>query len=194
MPEFKKELLYKDEAKQKRLTQDYISNLEKINKYIFECEALLKKKLTKKEIQAILKNPIEHSNSVKDIIKDSFQFKSASTQFNLDALGLSFDNLNSLTNQLPKTPLNYLVDSGKIIVEPKQLKAIEEQSKVFTNSEDQNKLLKTAKDLQESAKVLRDMGITYAMTEHHFGRATNQLMNNTSNGLIINYYKITSYK
>lgn len=194
MSEFKKELLYTDEAKQKKLTQDYISNLEKINKYIFECENLLKKTLTKKEIQSILKNPIEHSNSVKEIIKEGFQFPNASIQFNLDAQGLSFDNLNSLTNELPKIPLNYLIDSGRIIVEPKQLKSIEEQSKVFTQNEKQNQIFKLAKTLKECSSKLIELGISYSGTLYNYGNATNNLVLNDSKGLKVNVQKILSLK
>ncbi len=194
MTEFKKQLLYTDEAKQRRLTQDYITNIEKVNKYISEVEHLLKKTLTKTEIKAILKNPIEHSNSVKETIKKGFQFPNASMQFNLDAQGLSFDKLNSLVADIPKEGLKYVSDEGKVLPEPKQLKFIEDASKIYTQNEKQNSAFEIAKTLKECATKLMDLQIAYGSTLYNYGNATNNLVLNDSKGLSVNIHKILSFK
>ena len=55
---FKAQLLYIDKTKKERLTNSYHLNIEQLNAFILECEILLKKQLTKKQINSVLKNPV----------------------------------------------------------------------------------------------------------------------------------------
>ena len=192
--EFKKILLYTDEAKKKRLTDTYILNVEQINTFISECEILLKKQLTKKEINSVLNNPLEYSETVKESIKKSFQFPNATDDFNMSALGLSFDKLETALNVLVHdSSKKYLVDGGKVIAEPKELNNIQEQCKIYSRNEKQNKALEIAKSIKESANKLIDLNITFLDSQNNYPKATGQLLlvnQYDTSKLLINFHRI----
>ncbi len=189
-------LMYSDEPLKKRLIDKYITSIELANNFISECEALLKRELTKKEIDSAIKNPTEFSEIVKKLIQDSFQFPNASLDFNLNSMGLSFQSLNDALNifNTDQRIEKYLISKGKITPEPKHIKTLEYQSEIKTKNQKQTDLFNVAKSIQESAKILRQLGITYSTTDFNYNRATNQLVTNNTNGLSINYHKILSYK
>ncbi len=189
---FKGILLYIDEAQKESSLKKYNSNIIKNNEFILEAESLLNRKLTKKEIASVLKNPVQFAEYIKTQIRGTFQFTNATESFNLSALGISFDKLNSLCN-IQNDGYKYLADGGKVTAEPKQLKSIKDSCKVYTRNERQNKVYKVAKNIKDSADELIKLGITFSSTQHNFGRATNQLvLNDTSQTLKINYRKILS--
>ena len=191
---FKSILLYVDDVKKTRLTKLYNDDIDKNNALILEAENLLKKKLTKKDIHALLKNAVDFTENLKGLIRDTFQFPHSDDDFNLRALGLSFNNLDIALSNITESDYKYLVDGGKALAEPKQLNDIEEQCKVYTNSERQNQALMIANSLKESGTKLLDLKITYTDTQHHFAKATNQLIKwGGNNTLQINYYKILSF-
>ena len=119
----------------------------------------------------------------------------ATDDFNLNSMGINYSNLNTAIEKIKENDYIYLItDDSKLHPEPKQLKLIEEQSKVFTKSDKQNKVLKVAKDLQKSANALLDLKVTYSDTQHHIGKCTNQLVKWGSNSTIqIDYHKILSF-
>ncbi len=191
-PKFKPQLLYIDEKLRSHLMDKYATDLGFHNNFITEAETLLKRDLTKSEIEKAIKNPKEFTEHVKTLIRSKFQFKNADESFNLQAGGLSFTGIDVATGMLTEQNkiTQYVLEDGKLSPEPKHIKSLEEQSKIKTKNQRQNELFNVAKSIQDSAKALRSLGITYAMTEHHFGKATNQLVDNKSTGLVINYFKI----
>ena len=192
---FKSILMYVDEAKKTRLTKEYIDSIELNNIAIIEASKVGRKPLTKKGIQSLVKNPKAFSEKLKELIKDKFQFPNATDDFNLNSMGINYSNLNTAIEKIKENDYIYLItDDSKLHPEPKQLKLIEEQSKVFTKSDKQNKVLKVAKDLQKSANALLDLKVTYSDTQHHIGKCTNQLVKWGSNSTIqIDYHKILSF-
>ena len=192
--QFKPQLLYINDVQKTKLINDYYSNIEHKNALILECETLLKRPLTKKENNALLKNAIEFSESVKTLIRDSFQFTNASEDFNLNALGLSFDKLEIAVNNIQDNDYKYLISEGKVIAEPKQIIAIDDQCKIFTANHKQNQVFEVAKSLKESASKLKDLGIIYGGSSlFDYSKATDFLIQvGTGFSLNINYNKILS--
>ena len=191
---FKPELLFIDNLKINRLTQKYIETLELNNIAILEASNVGKKKLTKKGIQALIDNPQEFTENLKELIKETFLFPQANLDFNLNALGINYTNLDNAIGKLQPTEYLYLIEENKLQPSPAQLKLIEENCKVYTKTDRQNQALKVAKDMQKSANALLDLKITYSDTQHHLGKCTNQLVRWGSNSTIqIDYYKILSF-
>ena len=173
---FKAQLLYIDKTKKERLTNSYHLNIEQLNAFILECEILLKKQLTKKQINSVLKNPVEFSESVNE-------------------LGLSFDNLETALNILTIDPSKkYLFDGNKVIAEPKQLNEINSSCEVYTINKKQNELFEVAKHLKNASAKLMELKFTYSDTMHHFVKASNRLIvNSDTSNLEINHFKILEY-
>jgi hypothetical protein len=173
----------------------YIDSIELNNIAILEASNIGKKKLTKKGIQSLVKNPQQFLVNLKELIRDTFQFKNATDEFNLNSLGINYTNLDSAISKIEQNDYIYLIDDeGKLQPEPKQLKLIEEKCTIYTNSERQNRALKISKDLQKSANDLLDLKITYSDTMHNYARATNQLIQwSGSNKIKINYHKIRTF-
>ena len=192
---FKAQLLYIDKTKKERLTNSYHLNIEQLNAFILECEILLKKQLTKKQINSVLKNPVEFSESVKESIKNTFQFPNATIQWNMDSLGLSFDKLESTLSILTIDPSKkYLFDGNKVIAEPKQLNEINSSCEVYTINKKQNELFEVAKHLKNASAKLMELKFTYSDTMHHFVKASNRLIvNSDTSNLEINHFKILEY-
>jgi hypothetical protein len=190
---FKPIFLYIDEMSNTRLTKMYLENIELNNIAILEAENLLKKKLTKKEIQSLLKDVKAFSVNLKSSIIDTFQFPNATTEFNLSALGLSFKDFDIAINNIHINNYSYLVDAGEVKPEPKQLKLIEEQNKIYTKSQRQNIAFGVAENLVKSGNTLLELKITYSDTQHHLSKATNQLVKWAGNNTLqINHHKILS--
>ena len=191
---FKPILLYTDNKNKAGLMDSYSSNIELHNILISESETLLKRKLTKKEINALLKNHIEFSESVKTLIRDSFQFANASEDFNLNALGLSFDKLEIAVNNIQDNDYKYLISEGKVIAEPKQIIAIDDQCKVWTKNSRQNLAYLVAVSLKDLANKLNELGIVNGGSSlFSYTKATNFLVQTDGvNGLKFNFYKILS--
>ena len=191
---FKPILLYTDDVNKASLIDSYSSNIELHNILISESETLLKRKLTKKEINALLKNHIEFSESVKTLIRDSFQFANASEDFNLNALGLSFDKLEIAVNNIQDNDYKYLISEGKVIAEPKQIIAIDDQCKVWTKNSRQNLAYLVAVSLKDLANKLNELGIVNGGSSlFSYTKATNFLVQTDGvNGLKFNFYKILS--
>ena len=192
--QFKPVLLYSNNANKASLTNSYNSSIELHNILILESETLLKRKLTKKEINALLKNHIEFSEYVKSLIRNEFQFPSSDEEFNLRALGFSFDKLDSAVSNIQDNTYKYLIDEGKIIADSKQIIAIDDQCKIYTKNEKQNQVFETAKSLKESAQKLKDLGIIYGGSSlFDYSKATDFLIQvGTGFSLNINYNKILS--
>ena len=191
---FKPILLYTDNKNKAGLMDSYSSSIELHNILISESETLLKRKLAKKEIQALLKNHIEFSEYVKSLIRNEFQFPSSDEEFNLRALGFSFDKLDSAVSNIQDNTYKYLIDEGKIIADSKQIIAIDDQCKIYTKNEKQNQVFETAKSLKESAQKLKDLGIIYGGSSlFDYSKATDFLIQvGTGFSLNINYNKILS--
>ena len=192
--QFKPVLLYSNNANKASLTNSYNSSIQLHNILISESENLLKRKLTKKEINALLKNHIEFSENVKTLIINEFQFPQANLQFNLNALGLSFDKLDLAVSNIQDNDYKYLIDEGKVIADSKQIIAIDDQCKIYTKNEKQNQVFETAKSLKESAQKLKDLGIIYGGSSlFDYSKATDFLIQvGTGFSLNINYNKILS--
>ncbi len=192
---FKPVLLFLDEHLRKKLIDRYNTNLEITNSFLSECETLLGRELTKAEINKAVKNPLEFSEHVKTLVKSKFQFPQASTEFNLQAVGLSFGNLETALSMLSNEPLkSYIIDNGELIPEPKHIDTLTEQAKIKTRNTKQNELLKIAKDLKKHAERLKELQVAFISNEFHYGKATGQLITNTWGVLDVNYQKILSYQ
>ncbi len=189
--EFTPVYLFTAEERKKASAEIYATNIEKNNLFLKECSILLNKELTKKEIQSALKDPAVFSLKVKEIIREGFQFPKATEQFNLDAQGINLDRLNSLSN-IQNDGHKYLIEKSMVLPDPKHLKNLEEQSKVYTKNEKQNKALAIAENIKQSANDLIELGIAFNNTGFNYSRATNQLVQNDTNSLKINYTKILS--
>ena len=191
---FKPILLYTDNKNKAGLMDSYSSNIELHNILILESETLLKRKLAKKEIQALLKNHIEFSEYVKSLIRNEFQFPSSDEEFNLRALGFSFDKLDSAVSNIQDNTYKYLIDEGKIIADSKQIIAIDEQCRVYTKNEKQNLAYLVAVSLKDLANKLNELGIVNGGSSlFSYTKATNFLVQTDGvNGLKFNFYKILS--
>ena len=187
--------LYLDETKKDAIIRKYNQDLELNNNFISECENLIGRKLTKKEIKSALAKPSEFSENIKEIIIDTFQFPKAKLEFNLNALGLTFDNLEASLNILSSDPLNkYLIDGGgKVVAEPKYLKEVEDDCKIFTKNTKQSEIYTIAKTLKESANALIHLGVASEITKFNYQRGSNNIViKDITNKLKINYSKLLS--
>ncbi len=130
-------LMYSDEPLKKRLIDKYITSISLNNNFISECEALLKRELTKKEIDSAIKNPTEFSDIVKKLIQDSFQFPNATLDFNLNSMGLSFQDIDIALSVLSEQNriTEYVVNGNKVEPEPKHIKNLEYQSEIKTKNQ-----------------------------------------------------------
>ncbi len=189
-------LMYLDHSKKANLIDVYTTSIGLHNNFISECEALLNRKLTKAEIKKAVKSPTDFAEHTKTLIKSEFQFKSATTQFNLDSMGISFQDLDDALNIFsPDQRIEkYLIDEGRLVVDASHIKSLEEQSEVKTKNQKQTDIFLVAKSVKNNAKLLRELGVTFGATEFNWGRATNQLVTNNTAGLNINYHKILMYK
>ena len=187
--------LYLDETKKDAIIRKYNQDLELSNNFISECENLIDRKLTKKEIKSALAKPSEFSENIKEIIIDTFQFPNATEKFNLESQGLSFQKLEEALNILTPDPnRKYLIaDDGKVIAEPKYLKEVEDDCKVFTKNKKQSEIYTIAKALKESADALIHLGVASEITKYNYQRGSNNIvMQNTRNKLQINFPKLLS--
>ena len=190
---FKPTLLYVDEKYKTSLTDAYYLNIKQNNTLIEVCENLLKRTLTDKEILTAIKNPLDFAESVKDTIRSKFQFPESDQDFNLRALGLTFDNLNVCLNIPSKEEYKYIIDGNKLTPEPKYLKLIDAKCNVYTRNQKQNQALKIAKNLTKSAHDLIELGIANSHAQFNYMRGTNNLvLTGTNNILKINYTRILS--
>lgn len=194
--EFKGVLLYTDQTKKDRLTLRYQLKIYQINNFIGLCESLLKKKLTKSQINSVLNNPIQFAETVKKSIRDSFQFPDATEEFNLTSKGISFDGLETALLITGNKEYKYLITGNKVEEEPTQINEINLSSQVFTINSKQNKVLKIAKSLKELAEQMKELKITYSDSTHHFIKGTSRIIESdiSTGGLVINYYKILGFK
>ncbi len=112
----------------------------------------------------------------------------------MSALGLSFIGIESALNGLVHdTSKKYLVDGGKVIAEPKELNNIEEQCKIYSRNEKQNKALEIAKRIKESANELMNLNITFLDSQNNYPKATGQLLllnQYDTSKLLINFHRI----
>lgn len=190
---FKGVLMFTNELNKANATNEYHSSIEQLNIFIEQCETLLKRKMIKNEIISAIAKPIEFSETVKEIIQDSYPFPQANQTFNHNAMGISFDNLEISVSRIQKNSYKYLVDEGKVIAEPKQINLFQKQSEVYTQSAKQTELYTIAKTLIESANRLNELGVSSNLTQFNYNRATSQLIqNDTTNSLKINFSKILS--
>ena len=189
--EFKKVFMYTDELKKINAINKYNTSLEQLNNFIAECEILIERKFTKKEILSATKNPLQFSENIKEIIIDTFQFPKATLDFNLNALGLSFDKIEIAVKNITPTEYKFIIEKGRLAPEPTELELIEEQSKVYTKNQRQTDVYLLAKELKDIANKLTDMKLTSTTTKFNYQRATSSLIQlDTTNQLKINYPKL----
>ena len=189
--EFTPELLYTDELKQNNTLNIYYYNIEKLNNFILECSELLQRNFTKKEIQSAVKDPAEFSETIKSIIQDTFPFPKANADFNLTAMGLSFDGLDMAVSVLRETDYKCIINKSEILPDPDYIKEIKDSSKVYTVNARQTEVYLLAKELKDIADKLAEMKITNHMSRFNYQRATSSLIQlDTTNQLKINYNKL----
>ena len=189
--EFKKVLMYTDELKKINAINKYNTSLEQLNNFIAECEILIERKFTKKEILSATKNPLQFSENIKEIIIDTFQFPKATLEFNLDSMGLSFSKIEIAVKNITPTKYKFIIEKGRVVPDPTELELIEEQSKVYTTNQRQTDVYFLAKELKNIADKLAEMKITNSTTKFNYQRATSQLIQlDTTNQLKINYPKL----
>lgn len=124
-----------------------------------EAEKVLKRKLDKEELHYIAERSIEF---VKSEIEAQFLFD-GSREFNLQALGVSFTDLDIAKNKLDAHPLPVIVDyreaSNTFEVKDDQRNPILDQSVTYTTNSVQNKFLKACTKLVKVLNESADLGI-----------------------------------
>lgn len=135
--EFAPVFLYTDEGYKKEYLRLYDKSIDDLNSLIKESERITKRKFTDKEKKAVSTDGIQ---SVITEVRDSFQFKDATEDFNLSALGVNFKEIEKLsfTYKNIRTKYEYVLKNGLFERYHKEIDIIKNASDVYTSKEKQN--------------------------------------------------------
>lgn len=189
--EFTPELMYVDQKRIDALIKSADDFTEKINSRFRIVESLLEETLPDKELLRLAKEGIPFLN---EKLKDSFQFKNASMEFNLEAMGKTQEyeavrkTLMNSTGFI--TAYDFEILKGTTKLTNKGQKAIVESNTHCTKNEAQNRALKLAERMVKNLNEAMKEGWVGNFDVSDIERG-NSLVTGNSTGFTVHYQNIS---
>lgn len=168
--EFQPILMHTNENAIKSTLKNAEELAAKWNNVLKEAQALLKRNLTDNEKVEILEDRMDE---VMTQLRNDFQFKNASDEFNIEALGINLKPIKDAFKQCMGRYDNDILEvkNGVVQVSEEGKARIEESAKLYTKTQHQNKVYEMAQKLSQNLNEALDMKILHLSSNPLLERA-----------------------
>jgi len=188
MRPYKEVYLYHDSKKERTLIDRYNGTMTDLNELILRVEEIQDAELNEQQLKEIMTDHKKFVIDLKAHIKTTFPHPKAKDSFNLEALGIDYVFLDSITKAINPTSFKYDIKERLFVASGTEVKKLKKTCEVYTKNDNQVKAIKELNKIIEGVNALVDNATVGTHTLHYIRKLSNQLLT-FDNGQIKIWYE-----
>jgi hypothetical protein len=157
--EFTPKFLFVDHNKFVGLQVEYKKSLPKVTALKVAAEDLIDRSLTEPEMKQLFTDTKTFVEDIKQMIRSKFFIPQATTDFNLQSMGKSFEPIDEAATGIIENDFHYGIEGNEYILLDSEYERFENISKAYTTTAKQNLIIDTLERIIEDLAMVKSLGV-----------------------------------